>query len=194
MASVATKPMTVEEFYQWADRPENRGRRLELDEGEIVEMPPPGEFQGVVCALLVHLLWQFVIRRNKGGYVCCNDTGFLVKRKRDVLRGPDVTLFNESRPLKKMSREHAAHLPRLIVEVMSPNDQIDKLNRRISQYLKRGVPLVWLVDPESRTVTVYRPKKNHVVLEETDEITGEDGLPGLRYRVAEFFAQPGKPR
>lgn len=191
MATATTKLMTVEEFYEWADRPENRGKRLELDEGEIVEMPPPGELHGAVCFLVAYLLGKYIFQRGRG-YICTNDTGLLLKRKPGTVRGPDIMLFDESRPLKKMSRKHAAHLPRLIVEVMSPSDQINKLNRRISQYLKRGVPLVWLVDPESRTVTVYRPNKNHFVLEETDEITGEDVLPGLRYRVADLFALPGE--
>jgi Uma2 family endonuclease len=192
MAIAGTKLLTVAEFYKWADRPENKGKRLELDEGEIVEMPPPGEFHGVICALIVHLLWQFVIRRGKGGYVCCNDTGLLVKRRPDVLRGPDIMLFDERRALKKMSRKHVTHLPKLIVEVLSPEDRMAKVNRRVSQFLHRGVPLVWLVDPEARAVTVYRPGKDFYVVEEPDEVTGEGVLPGLHYRVSELFAIPGE--
>lgn len=71
MATAGTRLLTVKAFYEWAGRPENQGKRVELDEGEIVEMPPPGGYHGVVCAWIVHLLYQFLDRRGKGGYVCC---------------------------------------------------------------------------------------------------------------------------
>jgi Uma2 family endonuclease len=52
--------------------------------------------------------------------------------------------------------------------------------------LNHGTPLVWLVDPESRTVTVYRPGKQHYVLREDDELTGEDVLPDFKCKVRDF--------
>ncbi|HZT83187.1 MAG TPA: Uma2 family endonuclease [Gemmataceae bacterium] len=191
MATVATQRMTAEEFWEWASRPENQDRRHELEEGVPVEMPSPGELHGVVCALVVHLLWRYVLQYGKG-YVCCNDTGLLVQRDPDTVRGPDVILFPDSRPLDEMSRRFAASIPALVVEVLSPNDQMGKVNRRIKQYLRRGVPLVWLVDPDVRIITAYRPGKELYVLEESEEITGEDALPDLRLRVADFFTVPVK--
>ena len=41
MTAVATTPVSAEEFYDWANLPENRGRRFELEKGEIVEMSGP---------------------------------------------------------------------------------------------------------------------------------------------------------
>jgi Uma2 family endonuclease len=58
--------------------------------------------------------------------------------------------------------------------------------------LKRGVPLVWLVDPEVQAVTVYRPGKDLEVKEGEDELPGNGVLPGLRLRVSEMFALPGE--
>jgi Uma2 family endonuclease len=191
MATVQTKLLSIDEFWEWASRPENRDRLFELDEGKVVEMPPPGELHGVICNLIAYLLTRYVFQRSKG-YVCINDTGLLLKRKPGTLRGPDIMLFDENRPLSKLSRKYTDRIPKLVVEVLSPSDQMARVNRRISQYLKRGVPLVWLVDPETRTVTVYRPGTDLKVLQETEEITGEDVLPKLRYRIAEFFALPGR--
>src|SRR5437867_3101505 len=92
-----TKLLTADEFYEWVNRPENQDKFYELDEGRVVEMPPPGETHGVLCAFIVHLLWMYVIRRGKG-YVCSNDTGLVVKRKPGTVRGPDIMLFDESLP------------------------------------------------------------------------------------------------
>jgi Uma2 family endonuclease len=191
MSTVTTKPMTAGEFFEWVHRPENQDRFFELDDGEVVEMPPPGELHGILCGFIAHLLWVYVIGRGKGA-VSTNDAGLLIKRKPGTVRGPDIMVFDESRPLRKLSRKFSEKIPRLIVEVLSPSDKMAKVNRRISQYLKRGVPLVWLVDPETRTVTVYKPGKDFEVLKEDEEVTGGDVLPKLRHAVAELFAVPGE--
>jgi hypothetical protein len=60
-----------------------------------------------------------------------------------------------------------------------------------SSLLTWGAALVWLIDPEDRTVTVYRRDRAHRVLKAEDELTGEDILPALRCRVADFFYMPG---
>ena len=191
MTTVADTLMKAEEFWEWIHRSENEGRQFELEDGEVVEMPSPGELHGAICFLIIRLLGNYLFQRGKG-YLCTNDTGLLVKRDPDNIRGPDVMLFEELRSLENLSRKFTERIPKLVVEVLSPSDQLSKVNRRIIQYLKRGVHLVWLVDPEVRTVTVYRPGKELYLLDDTEEVTGEDVLPDLRYRVADLFTLPGQ--
>ena len=50
MASVDTKLITAEQFYDWANRPENRDKYCELERGEIVELSRPGKRHGLICA------------------------------------------------------------------------------------------------------------------------------------------------
>jgi Uma2 family endonuclease len=47
--------------------------------------------------------------------------------------------------------------------------------------------LVWLVAPRARTVTVYRADGSARLLRETDQLDGEDLLPGLTIPVAEVL-------
>jgi Uma2 family endonuclease len=190
MATVEATFVTADEFWDWVDRPENQSKHWELDEGEIVEMPPPGELHGIICGWMIYLFWQFVVRRGKGA-VAGNDTGLLVGRNPDTVRGPDIMVFAESRKKDELSRKYTERVPALIVEVLSPQDKQGRTNRRISQYLARGVPLVWVVDPEDQMITVYRPNREHYVVDAREEITGEDALPDFRFRVAEFFTLPG---
>lgn len=184
--------MTAEEFYAWANRPENAGRWYELDRGEVIEVPPPKHLHGVVCWLISSLLAQYIARRG-AGYACTNDTGIVVGRRPDTVRGADIMLFLESKTWDQLGRGYVEDIPNLIVEVLSPDDRPGKTNRRIEQYLRRGVPLVWLIDPEDRIVTVYRPNEFHKVLDETDELTGNGVLPEFSCRVADLFALPGQP-
>lgn len=78
------------------------------------------------------------------------------------------------------------------IDVALPNDIIGEKNQWIQDQLDAGIALVWLVDPESRTVTVYRPGKQHYVVKENGELTGDDVLPDFKCKVREFFVMPGQ--
>src|SRR6516162_5451079 len=127
MSTVGTTPMSAEEFFAWSHLPENQDQLHELEEGEVVLMPLPSEHHGVICGLLAHLLWNYVFHRGKG-YVCSNDTGLLVKRDPDSVRGPDIMLFDEKGTIEGLSRGFIERIPALLVEVLSPCDQMTKIN------------------------------------------------------------------
>ena len=78
-------------------------------------------------------------------------------------------------------------LPILAVEVVSPNDIVYQLEDKLEDYRKVGVPLVWVVYPNSRTVRVYRADGSTSHLHEDDELSGEDVIPGFRCPVREIF-------
>lgn len=189
MAGLTT--MTAEEFYDWANLPENRNRLFELEKGEIVEMSRPGERHGVVCGNIAWVLGSYV-RQRKAGYVCSNDMGIILERDPDTVRGPDIVVYLEARKYDELKVKYPDRLPALVVEVISPTDTYPKMLRRVNQFLAKGVALVWLVDPDARTVMVWRPQQLQLVLEGNDELTGLDVLPDFRCRVAEFFVMPGE--
>lgn len=181
--------MTVEEFLAWARRPENADRTWELDRGEVIEMSRPGERHGFACSTICMWLTLYVLRRG-AGYFLPNDTGYLLEREPDTLRGPDVMLYLEDRTVEDMAATHTERRPTLIVEVLSPFDRMSDVNRRVGQFLAKDVPLVWLVDPDLRCVTVYRPGEMHRVLDEQDDLTDDAVLPGLHLTVADLFRKP----
>lgn len=188
--ATATKLMTAEEFFEFVDH-QDMDRHFELDEGVIFELPIPTHYHGFVCAMVVGILVQFARRRGRG-HPCSNDSGFIVGRRPDSVRGPDVSFYDDTQTASEMDRKYTDRLPKLAVEVLSPSDKWGQVMRRINQILQAGVPLVWLIDPETRNVTVYRPGKEHYVVEETEDLTGEDVLPDFRCKVAEFFRTPGE--
>lgn len=191
MATVATKLLTAEEFYEWANHPDNRDKYCELERGEIVEMSRPGKRHGLVCANVVGILRNYVIQRKKG-YICSNDTGVIIERDPDTVRGPDVMLFEDATRIEDVSEKYGEKPPVLAVEVLSPNDTTGKVLRRIREQKRFGTPLIWVLDPDARNVVVCQPGKEDKVMEEKEELTGEDVLPDLRVRVIELFALPGQ--
>lgn len=76
----------------------------------------------------------------------------------------------------------------LCVEVLSPDERPKRIDEKLHEYFACGVRMVWLIDLESRTVTVFREPTESRLLCEDAKLTGEDILPGFECRVAELFA------
>ncbi len=191
MATVASKPMTAEEFYDWGHRPENRDRVFELEQGEIVQMSRPGKRHGLVCANSVRIWGNYASARKKG-YVCSNDTGIVIEREPDTVRGPDVLFFEDAKDFYHVEEKYGETAPLATIEVLSPNDTANKVMQRVVEQLNFGVKLVWVIDPESETIAVYQPGKQPYLVKKGEELTGHDVLPDFRCNVAEFFALPGQ--
>jgi len=195
--STITAParMTAEEFAEWVERPENADRWFELVRGEVIELielPARTKIHGRVCIRVGFLLEGYVCQRGFG-YVTGNDSGVILERDPDTVRGPDVALYEDARSFEELHPKYGEVPPRLAVEVMSPSDRIGRVMDKVSDYLRNGVALVWLVDPEVRNVTVYRPERTPEVVNGDQDLLTEDVLPGFRCRVSEFFFVPAQP-
>ena len=64
--------------------------------------------------------------------------------------------------------------------------------RRVVEQLEFGTQMVWVLDPETESVAVYRRDKQPYLVKKEQELTGDDVLPDFRCQVAEFFALPGQ--
>jgi Uma2 family endonuclease len=183
--------MTAEGFFDWLQRPENQGKHFELVRGEVVEMSRPGELHCHICGNVTGIFYNFIRQRRKGR-VLPNDAGIILARDPDTVRGPDVVFFDEVKPYDQLNPKFAEGLPVLAVEVLSPNDRIGKVTRRISELLKAGIRLVWIIDPDARDVTVYRQGREPQVFDATQELTGGDVLPDFRCPVGDLFIVIGE--
>ncbi len=191
MAIVESALMTAEAFFAWTAQDEQSGRFFELDRGEVVELPPPGKFHGFVCTNIAAILRTYAIQSGRG-YVCGNDSGVIVERNPDTVRGPDVSFFDDEQTAETMDRAYAEHPPVLAVEVLSPTDRFSRTMRRVAQLLKSGVKLVWVVDLETQEVSICRPEADVEILDNKSELTGNGVLPEFRCQVSEFFRYPGR--
>jgi Uma2 family endonuclease len=192
MSQVQTgaKLMTADEFYDWVLRPENEAKQFELVRGEVVEVSRPGELHGFVCLSVGSALYLYTEQRQQG-YALSNDTGVILERDPDTVRGPDLAYFEQSKPYDDLNPKWLENVPTLVVEVLSPNDRPGKVLTRVGEYLRNGIRCVWLVDPEARDVTVLRSGGVSERFEKDQELLCEDILPGFRWRVSKFFMVPG---
>jgi Uma2 family endonuclease len=183
MATVAKKLITVEEFGRLPDPAD--GSQQELVRGEIVTMPSPRGRHGFCCVKVVRHVGNFVDDHNLGTVVC-NDTGFILERDPDTVRGPDISFWSRER-LPSLPEEYIEIPPDLAIEVISPSDVFSQVQRRVRDFLASGVRIVWLIDPQNRTASIHRNGKPAQELNESDTLTGEDVLPGFACKVAELL-------
>jgi Uma2 family endonuclease len=106
-------------------------------------------------------------------------------------RKPDVTIVRKEKMAGLGPDPGMMPIPPdLAIEVLSPGDLAYDVAAKVQDYLENGFPLIWVVQPNTRTVTVYRGDGSVSFLHESDEITGEAALPTFRCRVADLFVSP----
>lgn len=173
--------MTAEELIKLP-----RGRfRYELVKGELLTMSPPGEEHGAIALALGAELYAHV-KANKLGIVYAAETGFKLESNPDTVLAPDVSFISRER-VGQISKKYREGAPDLAVEVISPNERRSKIEKKVGQWLQLGARVVWIVNPQTATVTVYRPDGSVNVLSDADELTGDDVVPGFKISVSEIF-------
>src|SRR4051794_6418507 len=128
-----TELMTADQFWDWVWLPENAGKHFELERGEVVEVSRPGETHGSVCHNVNFVLGTFVRTRRKG-LVLSNDTGIIWERDPDTVRGPGVFFYETKPRFVDLNPRWSDVPPLLVVEVVSPNDKMSRLTRRVTEF------------------------------------------------------------
>jgi len=186
MSSAETNtPYTPEDLLTMPD-----GDQYELVDGELVEKPV-GYQASYVATRLCFFIQQFVLQNGlgwpivEGSYQCFAEDPSRVRK-------PDVSFVAKDRmPENRLPQGHCAVAPDLAVEVISPTNRFSDMERKVQEYLRAGVRLVWVVDPPSRTIHAYRPGDTNVrQYYEFDTLIGEDVLPGFQCAVSEIFETP----
>jgi Uma2 family endonuclease len=119
------------------------------------------------------------------------ESGVILERDPDTVRGPDVAIYNDVEHYDDVTPKYAEVGPLPATEILSTNDRADQVTKTIHDYLRNGVSLVWLLDPEAREVTVYTRDNGPRLFGEKDSLTGGDVLPGLKVEVADLFRLAG---
>lgn len=162
------------------------GERYELIEGSLVVMEPPGVTHGLVECNVAVLLAAHV-RKHGLGRVLTGDSGYLTRGDNRTVRAPDVAFLSYERcPPRQLPDGYGATPPDLVVEVLSPGDRRGEVERKVREWLRFGVGMVWVVDPREHRVRVSTPDATSLY-GVGDSLTGGDVLPGFAAPVAALF-------
>jgi Uma2 family endonuclease len=173
---------TADELFQTADL-----GRCELVRGEIIMMSPAGSRHGAIALRIGSILLDFVNARGLG-VVLGAETGFLIARDPDTVLAPDVAFVRRERVGEGLPEGFFPGSPDLAVEVLSPSDRASEVFAKTQRWLEAGTHAVWIVDPQTQTVTVHPNRCEAKVLERNDTLAGDDLLPEFGVSVAELFS------
>ncbi len=181
---VQLQRMTVEEFEQYAARPENADRRFEFIGGEVVEMVS-NQRSSEIATNVVFFIKLYLHEKGLGGIVTGADGGYTIVGERYI---PDVAYISQARQAKASDQAYGPTAPDLAVEVLSPSNEADDMRIKVVNFLRAGTT-VWVVNPEKQYVEVYVPGEAPQRLGMDDVLDGGVALPGFTLAVKDVFGE-----
>lgn len=178
--------VTLDAFYQMAGLPDG----AELVDGEVVVTPPPSFDHNYLARALFRSMDAHALAHALGE--CFPDgSGYElpIPGRPHVFRTPDASFVRAERiPRPRVRHRAPAVAPDVAAEVLSPSDTYSVVAAKIRDYHDAGTGVVWLVDPETRTVEVHASGQAVRALREGDTLDGGDAFPGFALPVARLFA------
>jgi len=110
------------------------------------------------------------------------DTFFAGKHRR-----PDISFF--TRQQIKDARTGSNKIPpQFLIEIISSTDQINRVQRKMQNYLKAKVKVVWHIFPEFKMVHVYTGKKM-LICKEADICSANSVIKGFEISADDIFKE-----
>lgn len=163
-------------------------RLVELIDGVLVQKPI-GYRESLLAATLITILGNYIRSKNLG-LLSAPDAIMRMKAGRNRL--PDISFI----PWDRLPSDDAHLQPiapycgDLMVEIVSEGNTKREMARKRREYFAAGARLVWIVDPDARTVDVYTDPKDRLTLTVSDVLTGEPVMPGFALPLKELFDDP----
>ena len=165
-------------------------RLCELIDGTLVEKPV-GFDESRIGSNLIMAVGNFVTPRRLGAVAGADAT---LRMASGRIRLPDVSFvaradvpadYRRGTPVPRLP-------PTLAVEVLSDSNTAAEMRQKRREYFESGSKLVWVVDPPTRTISVYTGPTTEPdrTLTESDTLDGGDVLPGFAMAVADVFRDP----
>jgi Uma2 family endonuclease len=169
---------------------DKEGRICELIDGILVEKPM-GSYESRLASVLIFFLELFLDDNDLG--VVLGEAGFL-RLSPGRVRAPDVSFIPWSRmPNREFPAEAIAALtPDLAVEILSKTNTRAEIDDKLAEYFQAGSKLVWVADPDTRTVLVYTSPRRSTLLTENDTLDGKKVLPGFTLPIKKWFARASR--
>lgn len=180
------RPMTDDEYFAFCMA--NSDLRIERTaEGEIEIMPPTGFETGDQNADLTMQLRMWA-KRDGGGTAVDSNAEYILPS--GAARSPDASWVLRSRLAKLTPAQKKKFLrlcPDFVVELRSPSDRLRQVQAKMREWMENGAKLGWLIDPQTRSVYIYRPGQTTERLIDPPRVKGESPVAGLVLELADIW-------
>jgi len=148
MATEIIPKLTYEEFRELPDD----GKRYELIRGEVHLTPSPATKHQLTLFNLSGSLFVYS-KRSPVGVVAVAPLD--VRLSHDTAVQPDLIFVSNARA-NIIRENYIDGAPDLVVEILSPSTAAHDRATKLALYAEAGVPEVWLLDPNAKTVEVLK--------------------------------------
>jgi Uma2 family endonuclease len=162
-------------------------RLCELVDGVLVEKVM-GFDESIYAVLLSASIVEYLKMHDLGKVIGADG---LMQIFPKLVRIPDAAFISWPRypKVKRRRGEIPLIVSDLVVEVLSKGNTPKEMARKLDEYFRAGVRVIWYVDPKRRTVRVYTSRDRSVLLHEDSELEGGDVLPGFSLSIRDWFAE-----
>jgi Uma2 family endonuclease len=166
---------------------DRENRLCELVDGTLVEKVMGFE-ESIFAVYLAGSLLRYLQTHDLGKIVGADG---MMRLFPGLVRIPDTAFISWGRyPKGKRRRgEIPTVAPDLVVEVLSKKNTAKEMERKLDEYFRAGVRLVWYVDPKKRTVRVSTARDRSILLREDQTLDGGDVLPGFALSIRDWCAE-----
>ena len=185
-ATLTSHPMSDDEFAKFCSDHPDLFFEMSAD-GELVIMAPTFSQTGSRSLRIGRMLDEWAESDGRG-IACDSSTGFVLPN--GARRSPDAswTLRSRIEQLDDASRQKFWHLcPDFVIELKSSSDRSRTLHGRMLEYLENGAKLGWLIDPDTRTITIYRPNQQTELITNPTAITADGPVAGFTLNLARIW-------
>jgi Uma2 family endonuclease len=179
--AIPERTFTAEEFDEFILLPEHGDTLFELINGRVYPVVSNNRSSRIAGKILTFI--NVFVLAQKIGYVTGADGGYIVAGERLM---PDVAFMSKARQPRRSKEAYNPLAPDLAVEVLSPSDDESNVRIKLADYLRAGT-VVWIVNPDTRTVEIHLPDQPSSKLTENDTLAGGDVLPGFTLPVSDIF-------
>lgn len=74
--------------------------------------------------------------------------------------------------------------PDFVIELRSESDTLEPLQQKMQEYINNGLRLGWLINPQDQQVEIYKTEQPKRVLQNPNQVDGEDVLPGFVFDIS----------
>lgn len=149
----------------------------------------PGGLRHSQITLRAAFLLELHNRDRRLGHVLTGETGIVVARGPDTVRGADVAFISYQRlPAGPGADAFLQVPPELVIEVLAKDTSWAKMEEKVADYHALGVDLVWVLDPQTLTLRSFARDVVPVILRGADLASADPQVPGFGVSVSQFFA------
>ena len=142
-------------YRDYAALPDN-GKRYEIHDGELWEMPAPITLHQILLGRLFRILDDHVTARALGLIMIAPLDVILSDRPTGTtILQPDIVYIDNARMDALLHMRGVEGSPTLVVEIFSPSTAVVDRTRKRGLYARYGVPYLWFVDPDTREIEAH---------------------------------------